>query len=582
MTHLRRATAAGALCALLGLAAGAAAQQRPGTGVGQPARDTPAQDLDAATATLSGRVVAADTGAIVKRATVSLRGQDRRGRRAVQTDDAGRYLFTGLAPGRYTITVSKPGFITVAYGQQHPRQPAVPVHLAEGATLEDVDLALPRGSVITGHVADEDGAPLPRAVVTVDRFVYRQGERELVTVGSDQTDDRGQFRVFDLDPGEYYVSVTLPRRPPGLAGRAGRGGRGGLPTDGNDDTEPETTGFAPTYYPGVITLGEATSLTLGLSEELSGVNFAARLVRLATVSGVAIGPDGAPAAGLRIMLLPLEGAERGPGRTPGGMVDRDGRFEIRDVPPGRYSIQTMPNRRRGREQVYANQHLSVDGQDLTGLALLLQRGSVLEGRVTFDGNPLDPEVIDRLEVTTLPVGPAPIQWRGGSARVEADGDFALGEIGGGDRLIRLNRLPDTLQLKEVWVEGRNVIDTPLDLGGGRTIAGITLVVTDQITELTGRVTDDRGAALTDYTVIAFPTDEALWGPRSRHVTASRPDQNATYRMRGLPPGDYLLSVVEVVEEGEWFDPRFLDALRGRAARVSLDPGDHRSLDLTLR
>ena len=90
-----------------------------------------------------------------------------------------------------------------------------------------------------------------------------------------------------------------------------------------------------------------------------------------------------------------------------------------------------------------------------------------------------------------------------------------------------------------------------------------------------------GDALTEFTVIAFPTDERLWQPQSRHVMASRPDQNAQYRMRGLPPGDYLLSVVEVVQQGEWFDPRFLDDLRRRLARVTLRDGEHKSLNLSL-
>ena len=203
-------------------------QPRDGAGqqFGQPARDTSALDRATGVATLSGRVLAADTGAVVKRATVRLAGQDTRDRRTVQTDDNGRYLFTDLQAGHFTVTVSKAGFISLAYGQKHPRQPALPIQVDAGRQIRSVDIALPRGSVLTGHVVDEDGEPMPRAVVQVLRYVYRQGQREIEPAGTDQTDDRGQFRVFDLDPGEYYVSVTLPRRRstfPG-GGRVGRGG----------------------------------------------------------------------------------------------------------------------------------------------------------------------------------------------------------------------------------------------------------------------------------------------------------------------------------------------------------------------
>ena len=110
---------------------------------------------------------------------------------------------------------------------------------------------------------------------------------------------------------------------------------------------------------------------------------------------------------------------------------------------------------------------------------------------------------------------------------------------------------------------------------------MTLVVTDQITELTGTVHDDRGTALTAFTVIAFPSDDRLWQPQSRHILASRPDQNARYRISGLPPGDYRVSVVEVVQEGEWFDPRFLDDLRQRSVPIRLRAGESESLNLEL-
>lgn len=108
-----------------------------------------------------------------------------------------------------------------------------------------------------------------------------------------------------------------------------------------------------------------------------------------------------------------------------------------------------------------------------------------------------------------------------------------------------------------------------------------LLLTDRITELTEMVHDDRGDALTEFTVIAFATNEALWQPQSRHIMASRPDQNAQYRIRGLPPGDYLLSAIEVVQQGEWFNRLFLEELRQRAAHVTLREGESKALNLGL-
>ena len=557
---------------------------------GQPARDPSALDPTAGLAALSGRVLRGDTGAVVKRAIVRLAGQDTRDRRTVQTDDTGRYQFTDLQAGRYTVTVSKAGFITLAYGQKHPRQPALPIQVDAGRPLVNVNVALPRGSVITGYVVDEDGEPMARAVVQVLRYVYRQGLRQIEPAGTDQTDDRGQYRVFDLEPGEYFVSVTLSRRrgrfgAGGPGGRGGRGGRGGGGLFGALVVEdPNATGLAPSYYPGVTMLREAVPLTLGLSQEMAGVSFAAQLVPMARVGGMVFGPDGSPARGTQVLLTSAEVMRRTPGSTLAGRVDRDGYFEVTNVPPGRYTVRAREGRgRRDSAQVFASQEITVDGQDITDLTMMLRHGAEIRGTLTFDGTQMpDPSDLERLLVTTSPLNPTPFEQRGGSdAGVEPDGGFVLSDIGGGPRLIRLNRLPDGLQLKAVYLQGRDVIDTPRAFAAGQTISGVTLVLTDQITELAGMVHDEGGDAVTEFTVIAFPTDERLWQPQSRHIMASRPDQNAQYRMRGLPPGNYFLSVVEVVQQGEWFDPRFLDDLRRRAARVTLRDGEHRSLNLGL-
>src|SRR6185295_10331660 len=227
------------------LAVTAAAQQtgsRPGQITGQqPARDTPAQTKDVPpppAGRISGRVLAADTGRPVKRARVFVTAAELQGGRGMLTDDNGVFDLTELPAGRYTLTVSKSGFVSLSYGQRRPLQAGTPLQLADGQQLKGIQFQLPRGSVIGGHVLDEDGDAMPGVIVRVMRYQYLQGERRLTPAGNAQTDDKGQYRVWGLMPGDYYVNA-LSRGggnfggpggfpgPGGFGGFAGRGGRGG-------------------------------------------------------------------------------------------------------------------------------------------------------------------------------------------------------------------------------------------------------------------------------------------------------------------------------------------------------------------
>jgi uncharacterized GH25 family protein len=155
---------------------------------------------------ITGRVVAADTGRPLKRARVVAGGGGRP--HAASTDEQGRYRITGLAAGSYTIAVTKAGFVDGAYGQRRISGSGVPVDLTDGQQAANIDVRLSRGGVVTGHVLDEEGEPLARAMVTVMRQQYVRGQKQLTSAGADQSDDRGQYRIFGLPPGDYFVSAS--------------------------------------------------------------------------------------------------------------------------------------------------------------------------------------------------------------------------------------------------------------------------------------------------------------------------------------------------------------------------------------
>jgi protocatechuate 3,4-dioxygenase beta subunit len=182
------------------------------------------------TATLRGRVVAADSGQPLRKAQVRAMANVAPGNtqlpenRLVTTDASGRYEFTGLPAGRYNVTATKGSYVSLQYGQLRPFEPGKPVEILDGQTIERIDFALPRGSIITGRVLDEFGEPISDVQVAAMRYQYTPAGRRLMPTGRQTTtNDIGEYRLSRW-PRYYYVSATFRavthstrRRPIGYA-----------------------------------------------------------------------------------------------------------------------------------------------------------------------------------------------------------------------------------------------------------------------------------------------------------------------------------------------------------------------------
>ena len=233
----------------------AADPQQPGQ---LPARDAQ-QPAKPGTAILRGRVYAADTGQPLRKAQVRIisnappaAGQPPENR-LTTTDANGSYEFKELRPGRYSLNAQKGSYVSLQWGQQRPNEPGKPLDILDGQTIEKVDFALPRGGVITGRIFDEFGEPISDVQVAAMRFQNVNGGRRLVNSGRiAQTNDIGEFRIFALAPGDYYVSATL---------------RNFNPLAKSDDR----TGYAPTYYPGTPDVAGAQKLSVAAGQTITEI-----------------------------------------------------------------------------------------------------------------------------------------------------------------------------------------------------------------------------------------------------------------------------------------------------------------------
>ena len=531
----------------------------------------------AGSSVIAGRVVAADTGRALRHARVVAGGGGRP--HAASTDEQGRYRITGLTAGSYTVTAAKSGFVDGAFGQRRSSGAGTPVELTDGQQTANIDIKLARGGVVTGHVLDEEGEPLARAVVTVLRQQYVRGQKQLAPAGSDQTDDRGQYRVFGLSPGDYFVSATAGgveqgfRQPFGDAGGA---------------QQAETSGYAPTYYAGVTSATDATRVKLAAAQEITGLDFQIQVVPFATVKGVVVGGSAT------VVLVSDEGGGGMGGRGGGGrggfgpmvggglraVTRSDGSFSIPNVTPGKYTIVARADGGPNGPSRTAMQPLVVAGEEVN-VALNPSPGVQLGGAITFEAAGGPPASgFSGFRIMPVPVG-AVVALPGGRGGRPGDtaqnGQFTISDVMPGLYSIRATA-PRGWTMKAVFLDGRDVTDLPIEVKS-ENVTGLNVIFTDRISSLGGNVRDSRGNPIADVTIIAFPADDRLWMPQSRQILTARTDQAGAYKLASIPAGDYLVIAVDDVEQGEWFDPAFLEQIRGRATKVRIEEGEQRTQDL---
>ena len=533
-------------------------------GVPTPSPTTQSLAVTTGTGRITGRVTAAESGAPLRGAQVALTAPQNP-TRYVLSDDQGRYEFVELPAARYTATASKGGYVRQPFGQQRAGDAARPIQLGDGQTIERVDFTLQLGGVIAVTVVDDFGEAIAGIQVSAEQFRFIRGERQLVLQGAGSlgfggTDDRGEYRVHGLAPGEYYVRAS-----------AGLGGTFG--PDRNRVT------FSSTYYPQAFSAEEAQRVSVSTGQEV-GITIQLIATKTATVRGRILQSNGIPAGQVALTLTQRRGTGTS-GRTIS--VRPDGSFEAVGVIPGDYTFMARPP---GSMAVAPNSNVEFAlmpvtiGGDVSDLIITMTRGGTLRGRLVFDTGAPPPGVtsgtisltptLTELSFPGLPI--AGTTW-------SDDWRFEMTSVSG-PRLIRVTAGDRSWFLKSIMLRGRDVTDLPLDPGDG-TIDGIEVLVTQQRTTVTGSVVDSRGAPVPSYVAVIFAAERELWGPRTRFTAAGRPDQNGQFQVMGLPPGDYLAVAVPALESGAEQDPEVLERLAGFATRLNLTDGAARTISLRL-
>jgi hypothetical protein len=313
------------------------------------------------------------------------------------SDALGRFSVANIPPGSYRVFADHDDYVRAEYGQRTLAQPGASIALAAGQRVADLNLVLTPTSVVTGRITSREGVPIPRVYIRAYKSAYAQGERKLSVVKETQSNDLGEYRLFGLTPGLYFISAA-PYAPPQV-----RDGMYIVPTpptlDGRGEgysqfsVAPRLSSGAPIhplaltgesyaqiYYPGTTDARSARPVEIQPGTVVRAVDFnTMRIPRSGYhVRGQFIDSrTGQNATGVRWTI-----GEPGLLATVRDGEAPQGTFEATDLQPGRYTLSGVVSGGGLDFTVAGNLLIEVSTTSLDNLRIVLNPPINLSGQVT--------------------------------------------------------------------------------------------------------------------------------------------------------------------------------------------------------
>jgi carboxypeptidase family protein len=532
----------------------------------QPPEDQPQANLQPARpedkCSIEGQVVNAQTGDPLKKARVRLYSNDGRQNNnySAVTDGGGHFIIQAIDPGSYMLFAERNGFTQSQYGARGTSRGPALLPLSPGERMRDVNFRLVPHGVIAGRVLDEDGEPVEHAQVSVTR--YARGRPQLAQAGAGQTDDLGEYRVFGLEAGKYYLSATYYQRNMMAA-------QDRTPGDVPDE------GYAPTFYPGTNDPAAAVAIDVVPGAQLRGVDITLLKTRTWRIRGKVIhGLGERLSLPVYLMLLPREKAGMGyyP-RATTQVRNADGTFELRGITPGAYTLMAYCWD-EGKEYV-ARQSVDVGNNNVDNTSLLLAAGLDLKGSVRVDG-PSSP-ALGSLQVS---LASQEMMFRMGmqGAKVGDDGSFSLKDVPAAVYTINVNGMPETFYIKSARMGDADGLEAGLDLTRGDT-GMLEILLSPNGGQVDGSVVDSKQAAVSNAALVLAP--EGRRREQRSFFKMANADAQGHFTIKGIAPGDYKLFAWAQIDDPDYQDPEFLKPYENQGEAVTIRENSRESVQLKL-
>lgn len=496
------------------------------------------------------------------------------------TGTDGRFTFRDVKPGRYTIRAIREGFFGQPVNGAYPPTSWIDIAVA-GQETKQASLSMTQGAIIGGRVFDGKGAIQSNVQVQVYSIAYQTGFAFLqpaIPGPPKTTDNLGEYRLFWIPPGDYYLGAA-PAATPGGPGAP---------------FQPGTR----TYYPNAVRWSDSVPLTIRGGEDLRGMDIALRTSSLFKIAGTVtnsipapLDANGAPTPATvffhlanRDLETPIDGNTA---NNFGNMslALASGPFELSNVPPGSYEVLARiadPNVGTGIGGFsWGRQVVDVDDHDVRNVTIAINPSATLRGTVRTAGGAALPR---NLRIVITPMGGSTrvalytlVSTRG--TPVETNGTFAVPSVPPGRfRIGAISGLPPEFYIADVRQNAMSVFDSGFDIDS-RNTEPIEIIVSNGAGVVDGIVAEGPVKPAAGALVALVP-DAKRFENRALFATATA-DTSGKFVLRGIAPGDYRLLAWESTPPNAYQNANFIRKYEANAKLVHVGPGGSVHAELTV-
>lgn len=512
---------------------------------------------------VSGHVRRADTGASIAKAEVALipanahfdLAEDHR--LFTLTDSDGAYVFNKVGPGTYAVVANHAGFVSVSIYSDQAFDSAETFDVGSAETVDKIDVRLVPAGVISGTVSDEDGQPMATVMVEAMRLGYARGGRRMETSQLRVfTDDLGNFRLYGLPQGNYFVraeATNVSMQTGKLASRLA-------------------------YYPGTADVENAQPLRITPGNEASGIRLSVGPLSVYSITGNIIESTGLAGQGrYRVMAMDVADLANG-GRFTAVVSGAGGSFTLGGLPTGNYAISAnlleQGSNKVSERNVSGHATVRVTEND-AHTNIVVSPLTDVGGRVLIENS-----AGQSLSGKTMLLWPQIDYSYAGPNRLNAmtdqRGNFKITYVASGSYDFSMAPVAG-IYLKQITCNGKDHTLTPLGIEGGLRVNDCVITLGTDAGVVKGQVLDGD-KPVPGRVVVAIPEDRAL-RHHERFTVTGNTNTNGEFQLSGVIPGDYLLFAVAPDDDHSYFDIDFADRNQRDGERVGVKAGDAKTVTL---